>query len=252
VAMLSACGSEDGSGLSSSNQHVVASTDSAIAAALYYDDRIPDDFYQEQLPDDGHYTVSHLRNVDLLPAVGRPAVMSYDLSTEDFSKVVDWSERAAFYSGNTGQLVDNRDTRLYHEVSRVDPANPMVTKRHRVYRSSMLDRDGIDDHYRGRIALPAMTAADVKQVIEYQWTFTMENNYGTAVLSSQTSESATAFTHTMIKARLIMATDKACDRVEVYEVSYEVPRSTGNIWKQSTLQRVFHAERDGQQINICG
>ena len=248
---LSGCGGSTGTGPTTSAQQLsIDTSDHAIATLLYDDVRVPDGFYQEPTSTDVFTSTSHIRNTDLIPVASRHVVMAYDLSTDDFADVVNWSEQAASMQVVAGNLVDSTETSLYHQVSRVDSASPQFVQRHRVYKSSVFNRDGIDEHYRGRINLPAITADDVKAIIEYQWMFTMYNNYGNAVISSTTNETADGFEHVMLQARLQLATS-GCDRVEVYRVTYEVDEADGNIWRSSTLEREFDAELDGSQVKVC-
>jgi len=107
--LLSACGGGGSSSQDAGSQTALTGTpELEIARALYQDRRTPDGFYHEDLPDDAFYTTTHVRNTDLVPAAARAAMLPYDLSSDDFAEVVDWSETAASYQVSAGQLVAGR------------------------------------------------------------------------------------------------------------------------------------------------
>ncbi|MBL4710903.1 MAG: hypothetical protein JKX75_00085 [Gammaproteobacteria bacterium] len=227
-------------------------TDLKIAQSVYFDQRIPDEFYQEQYSNDAYYNTSHIKNTDLLSLVDKVGVAIFDLSSDDFNEALAWSEQAENFQSIYKQLVGNSETSLYHQFSRVDPASPEFIFLQRVFKLSILDRNGINDDYKGRITIAGMTAADVKLIVEYLWTFTISNNYGYAVLSSTTVETVDDFIHTMLQANLTMSFNENCDLIEVYEINYTVSKASGFIMKSDVLKRVITSKRTGDYIEICG
>ena len=250
--LLSACSS--GSDSNSEESAAINSTtaDMEIAAALYFDQRTPDDFYKEDYQDDKFYLASHVKNIDLLPIVDRQGVTVFELTSDDFTEAMNWSEQSAVFQASYKQLVDNTETLLYRQFTRVDPAAPQFVYLNRVLKASVLDRNGVDDDYKGRITLTNMTAADVKFIIEYLWTFTIDNNYGNAVLSSSLTETVDTFVYVMQQASLTSSFDDSCDVIEVYDVRYTVPKASGFIWKDEVLEREISAKRSGDFLEICG
>ena len=250
--LLSACSS--GSDSNSEESAAINSTtaDMEIAAALYFDQRTPDDFYKEDYQDDKFYLASHVKNIDLLPIVDRQGVTVFELTSDDFTEAMNWSEQSAVFQASYKQLVDNSETLLYRQFTRVDPAAPQFVYLNRVLKASVLDRNGVDDDYKGRITLTNMTAADVKFIIEYLWTFTIDNNYGNAVLSSSLTETVDTFVYVMQQASLTSSFDDSCDAIEVYDVRYTVPKASGFIWKDEVLEREISAKRSGDFLEICG
>ena len=227
-----------------------------IANALYFDKRTPAGFYKEDFQNDNFYSVSHVKNTSLLPVVDRAGLAVHELASNDFVEAMTWSDKAAEYQPSYQQLADNTETKLYFQFTRFDPASPQFINMHRVFKASVLDRNGVDRSdenasYKGRITMPNPTAADIKMIVEYLWMFTLSNNYRNAVLESYTTESETEFVHIMKQARLNLNYNGGCDDVEVYEVRYRVPKDSGFIWKEKVLTETFSAKRTDSYLEIC-
>jgi len=253
ILLLSAC--SGGSGGSENNDLDKASAqqsdDMAIASALYYDKRTPAGFYQEQSESDDYHVTSHVKNIDLLPLASRGGLSIFELTSDDATEAMNWSEQAAVLQTSYKQLVDVTETALYRQFTRMDPTSPQFIYLQRILKANVLDRNGVDDTYKGRITLLNMTAADVKLIIEYLWTFTIDNNFGTAILSSVTTEEDDEFVHIMQQAKLNMSFSDDCDSIEIYEVRYSVSKASGFISRTEGLQRVMSAKRIGDSLEIC-
>ncbi len=255
VLLLSACGSAaeaPGSNTSSAD----SAFNMKIARALYFDLKTPAGFYQEDVQDAASYSISHIKNTSLLPVVDRDESSSYELSSDDFAEALAWSDQAAEYQLSHKQLIDNTETWLYHQFTRFDPDSPQFIHLHRVFKSSMLDRNGVirsdeDSSYKGRITMLDMTAEKVKFIIEYLWTFTLSNNFSNAVVESYTIETDSAFVHIMEQARLDLSHSESCDQVKLFEMRYTVAKDSGFIWKEKVLMREFSAKRIGDYLEIC-
>jgi hypothetical protein len=227
--------------------------DVAIAAAVYTDKRMPEDFYRNNLPnDDVFYTTVNLKNTDLVPISNRLGMASYELSTDDFSQAMEWSETAAGFRPTYKQLVETSQTELYFQFTRVDLDNPQFVDLFRVFKLSALDRSGIDlvnpNGYLGTITIPDVSSQQVKYIIEYLWTFTFSNNYGTAVLLSKITEYESEFVHTLVEARLQDLMSQSCNTIDIVEITYTVDKATGAIHKHELLIRSIFAE---PSFNIC-
>lgn len=251
---LSACsGSEtSGSDISTAN----SAAEMVIANALYFDKRTPAGFYKEDFQDDTFYSISHVKNTSLLAPADRAGLTVHELASDDFSEAMTWSDTAAQYQPSYKQLADNTETRLYFQFTRFDPDSPQFINMHRVFKASVLDRNGVDRSdesasYKGRITMPNPTADDVKLIIEYLWMFTLNNNYRNAVLESYTTETDSEFIHIMKQARLNLNYDGGCDDVDVYEIRYRMPKDSGFIWKEKTLTDEFTAKRTDSYLEIC-
>ncbi len=250
--LLSACsGGSGGSDNNSAKINASQSEDLVIASALYFDKRTPEGFYQEQSNNDDYYVTSHVKNIDLLPLASRSGLPVFELTSDDSTEAMSWSEQAAVLQSTYKQLVDVTETALYRQFTRMDPATPEFIYLQRILKANVLDRNGVDDTYKGRITLLNMNAQDVKLIIEYLWTFTIDNNFGTAVLSSNTTETNNEFVHVMQQARLNLSFNDSCDSIEVYEVSYSVAKASGFINRTEVLTRVMSAKRIGSSFEIC-
>ena len=251
VSFLAACGS-----VTDPQDNNSESVEMTIAGALYFDKRIPDGFYKEELPDDAFYTTSHVKNVSLLPVIDRAGLADYELSSDDYVEALAWSDKAAEYQQSYKQLTDIVDTELYYQFTRFDPDLPQFINRHRVFKASVLDRSGVDRSdedsvYKGKITMPDLTAEKVKLIIEYLWMFTLSNNYRNAVLESHVTETEDEFIHVMKQAELEFSYSESCDSISIYEIRYTVSKSTGLIWKEKVLADEFSAKRSGTYLEIC-
>ncbi len=250
---LTACGG--GSATPASNINNAATgdiSDMDVAAALYSNKRAPDSFYRESVDEGSYVSVGHIKSTDLVVAAMRGDAPGYELSTDSADEALAWSEQAASVQPGYRQLVDSSETFLYYQFTRVDPATPQFVEKKRVFKASVLDRNGVTGSYLGRITLTSITAEQVAQIIEYLWWFSNENNYGNAVLTSATQDTEQAWAHTIQRAKLYPSTSGGCDAIEVYEDRYTVARDSGFIRKQSTLSRIISARRDGARVELCG
>ncbi len=256
VQLLSGCSSSEDTAVTNKNSAPLTG-DLATARALYFDKRVPDDFYKENNYQDIFYSISHVKNTSLLPVSARAGMTAYDLASDDFIEAMSWSEKAAEHQVSYQQLSANKETLLYFQFSRFDPSLPEFINMHRVFKASVLDRTGVDrndedGHYRGRITMTELTADKVKMIIEYLWMFTQSNNYKNAVLQSYTIETDNEYIHIMKQARLQMNySANSCDDIDVFEVRYTVPKASGFIWREKQLTHRFSAKRSANHLEIC-
>ena len=227
-----------------------------IAEALYFDKRIPDDFYREASSDDLFVSISHVKNTGIIPFSGRNGVSVYELSSNDFVEAMAWDEQATVYQPLYSQLVDNSETKLYYQFTRVNPDLPEFKDISRVFKANMLDRSGVnrneeDGEYQGKITLANMNAGAIKQLVEYLWMFSYSNNYSNAVLESYTRETEDEFIHTMKQAEINFSYDGSCDEISSYEIRYSINKESGLIWKDKFLLDTFTAKRSGISVEVC-
>lgn len=250
--VITACGG--GTPASDLQANSYKGSDYEIITKVYTDQRTPDGFYQESLPDTW-YTIRQLKNTDLLEGVVPSSTPVYELGTDDFTEALNWSETIALQQAVYEQLVDTTETDLYFQFTRFSPGTPDNTHYSRVFKSSSLDRSGYDlgnpGIYLGMITWQPLTAEQVKYVIEYLWTFTFNNNYGNAVLESYTEETDSEFIHTMTEARLTMDYADNCDTIQIFETQYSVQKTDGMIFQVEYLIREIYSERIGNDYQVC-
>ena len=172
---VTACGST-----TATTEETVANNDLLTAKALYFDKRTPDDFYHEESSSDLFASISHVKNIGILPLDNRSGLSVYELSSDDFVEAMTWDEQATVYQPLYSQLVANSETDLYYQFTRVNPDLPEFVDISRVFKADILNRAGVDrsdedGEYQGKITLTDMTAAAVKQVVEYLWMFSFSN-----------------------------------------------------------------------------
>ena len=251
VSVVQQGGSQSSSGTLTSSDW----TDLEIAKAIYTDQRVPADFYRIDVPDDAFYTTYQLKNTDLVAVTDRVGMPVYELSTDDFSQALQWVETAAAYRPINKQLVDSTETDLYFQFSRVDLTNPQFIDLYRVFKSSALDRSGVDrsdpGSFQGTITLQSLTTQQVKTINEYLWTFSFANNFGTVVLQSNIEESDAEYIHSIVEARLDVAISGGCDTINIVEIYYYVDKANGDIRKDETFIRDFQAQRNQYGFEIC-
>jgi len=237
-------------------EETVANNDLLIAKALYFDKRTPDDFYHEESSSDLFASISHVKNIGILPLDNRSGLSVYELSSDDFIEAMTWDEQATVYQPLYSQLVANSETDLYYQFTRVNPDLPEFVDISRVFKANILNRAGVDrsdedGEYQGKITLTEISVADVKQVVEYLWMFSFSNNYSNAVLESYTSETVDEFIHTLKQARINFSYDGSCDEIELYEIRYSIAKESGLIWRDKVLMSTFSAKRNGTSVKIC-
>jgi hypothetical protein len=222
-----------------------------IMAAIYLNKRVPDDFYRENDPDPNTFeSIRHIRNIDIAAQPANTPV--YELCADNFGEALQWSEDA----GNIlGDLVDTAEANLFFEFVRVPSSRPEFRNIQRVYKCEVLDRSLVDtnepDEHMGFYNQTPQTALQVKEILEYLWTFSFLNNYGNAVLTSQTLENPQEFLHTLHQARLQTGMNGECDLIEVYATVYTVDKNTGNITFVENKIDEFEATFNGFAASLC-
>jgi len=255
---ISACsGQNGGSGQTTGAIIDSDNPDYAIAAALYTDQRVPENFYHHELPDDNaFYFIHHVKNSDLVPIYDRTGMATYELSTDDYSQALEWAETAAEYLTVYRPIIDYTETDLYFEFTRIDTDYPLFVELERVFKSSVLDRSGVDitkpdEHFQGTIN-PGVLSLDVaKNIIEYLWTFSFANNYGTLIIKSEITEYSSVYIQTLQEARLDMYTGDSCDTISIYNIDFQIDKTTGAINKEEHFLRKFQARRTDSDYEIC-
>ena len=230
--------------------------DLVIANALYFNKRIPDGFYHENTSADLYGSLSHVKNTTILPIVDRAGLAVYELASNNFTEALAWDELTTVHQPLYSQLVANSETDLYYQFTRVNPDLPELNDISRVFKANMLDRNGVDrtnedSIYQGRITQSIITAASIKHILEYLWTFSFSNNFGNAIMESYTEEMPNEFIHIMKLAKINFSHSDACDTVEMYEIRYTVARANGLIWKDKQLMRSFLTKRSGNTVEVC-
>jgi hypothetical protein len=161
---LPACGGEMAA--TGIQAHADTKSDYEIRAKVYTDQRTPDGFYQESLPGIW-YTIRHLKNTDLQVGIAVSGSPVYELSADDFTEALNWSETVAMQQAVYEQLVDTSETDLYFQFTRFSPGTgiPDLTHYSRVFKSSFLDRSGYDRSnpgtYLGMITWQPLTTEQV-------------------------------------------------------------------------------------------
>ena len=225
-----------------------APTDRELAERVYQDrQRIPVGFYTDtELPTASGSSTTHLKT-------------TYELCTDDWNEALAWSEDAAHRMPVYSPLTETNANNRYFEFVRARPQPEGWLERQRVFRCTYLDRTGTDRtqlHGYGGILhgdAPALTTpADVKQLIEYLWQFTLFNNYGNAVLSTEAHTAGDAHQHTLTLITLTRATSPdLCDRFDILHWTHAININTGIIDRHLEPIRSFFARESAGTATEC-
>jgi len=259
----------------SGDESVVAGiSESTLLQAVYLNKRTPASFNLAQVDDSGFYTIRHIRNSDVvanarfvarvasqdaLQAPQARVQADFELSSDDFTEAMQWSEVMAGKQPVYHQLVDVSESELYYQFARVAMGSPTTTEYDRVFKRSMLNRDNAESQaiksgeqaFLGIIPPVRQSEHNIKQVIDYLWSFSESNNYGYAVVSTAFQAYSDHYRYMLTEAQLDTATGTGCDRIQIMEKRYDISRSTGRIRYSIVPVGVLWAQPDSQGGSLC-
>lgn len=261
---LSSCGGGGGGdGAAPATPAVVApmrpvtQSDLEIAQLLYAGTpRTPAGFQQDSVPaEHAHASTIHLKNTDIDATLVAPQPQ-YELCTDDWNEAFEWSETHAQDSAQYADLVATNDSTRYFEFGRVRAGDPDLYLRERVFKCAYVDRATADlrspEGDAGRVNQRPLVAADLQSLGEYLWQFTRYNNFGSAVLDSDTSTSAASLAHTLIIADLQRNGQSAtCDRIDVISWRHTVDTVTGALVLEVETLWSFGARESAGTASLC-
>ena len=112
------------------------SDDQAIMDLVYNDKRVPEGFYQEEVPNDAFYATGHIKNTE----VGQTTESPYELSTDDYYIAAQWDTQATQnVYGSYAQLIEITETDLYYQFTHMHSDNDEFIRRARVFKSTIID-----------------------------------------------------------------------------------------------------------------
>jgi hypothetical protein len=231
----------------------VAQTDFEIAKTIYSGSpRTPEGFYADPTPPGQFVATAHLKNSDIEGASGP----EHELCTDDWNQALSWSEEHAQEAQSYSDLVETNDEPRFFEFGRTRASEPEFYVRQRVFKCSYVDRAAVDlrapEGAAGLLNLRPLTAAELKTLSEYLWTFTEYNNFGSAVLKSLGTAGATSFSHSLYIASLTRnAVSSECDRIEVLEWKHSVDSSTGALTLNVETVLSFGARETSAGVELC-
>jgi hypothetical protein len=261
----SSCGGGEGGGASapSAPSHVapapvasarpVTQTDLEIAKTIYSGTpRTPAGFYVDPAPKDEFVATEHLKNSDIEDQSGP----QHELCTNDWNEALSWSEEHAHDAQPYSDLVETNDETRFFEFGRTRASDPEFYVRQRVFKCSYVDRTAVDLRARegaaGLLNLRPLTAAELKTLSEYLWTFTEYNNFGSAVLESSGSSGSNSFSHSLLIASLVRdGVSSGCDRIDVMDWKHIVDSSTGALTLNVETVLSFGAREGSGVVELC-
>jgi hypothetical protein len=258
---LGACGGGGGGGGSSTPSQAVApsrpveQSDLQIAQNLYAGSpRTPQGFYSDPLPN-GHEYVStaHLKNGDITQLTASDPI--HELCSNDWAQALAWSEASAQNAPQYADLVETNDDVRYFEFGRVRQGTPTFYVRSRIFKCAYLDRSAANlrvvEGEAGNFNQRPITAADLRNLAEYLWHFTIYNNAGNVVLKSAGASAQGELTHTLHIASVVRgAISPSCDRIDVRAWQHRVDTATGRM--QLNLQTLWSfGARDAGGGALC-
>ncbi len=235
VLLLQACSTEE----ESKSTPATESEDLSIIKQLYSGSRVPDTFYVWDVPDTtNYYATYHLKDAG-----------GSEISVADYSQALalDAAENSAL------QLLDIQETNKYYEFIRLGVGEPITIYRSRIFKLSVIDRAGVVlncvDCYWGKIGEDWLSINGVKELVEYIWYYTIDNNAGTVVLESYGAADGVGYLHTMIVGRLTRIAG-ACDVIRLYRQTYSVDIN-GGTWGNEEFVREILSEVVDNDYHLC-
>lgn len=235
---ISACRS-DGSGEEASNNaaqvRVFPPTEEVLVKVYDGLYQTPDYFFIDERADTPRsYTVYHVKD----------GSMSYELCTNDYYRALEWETADHDSREVNGHYVGSYENDRYFEFIRElsypssvgnigDPTSPGFA---RVFKCSYLNRDGVDRNirngYAGTLNLKAPSKEAIRTFTEYMWQFTFFWPAEKKVLETFSTETETAFQHTLV---LVFATKQGmgqCDLIEVVDWVFSVNKDNSKMTKE--------------------
>jgi hypothetical protein len=234
----------------------VDQSDLDIAQSVYGEKaRTPTGFYTESKPSSYQYvSTTQLKNADLDSAMSESTPL-HELCTDDWNQALQWSETSAHLEPTYADLVDTVTDDRFFEFDRVRQGEPQFYMRDRVFRCAYLNRDSVNlrvaSGEAGSFNKRPFTTDELKNLSEYLWQFTDYNNFGHAVLKSE-SGTGTELTHTLYIANLTRAGISAtCDRVDVIAWRHHLDSTTGDLQLEITPLWSFGARQIAGVSELC-
>lgn len=235
---ISACRSE-GSGEETINKafqvRVFPPAEEVLAKVYDGHYQTPDYFFVDERADTPRsYVVYHVKDFS----------MSYELCTNDYYQALEWETADHDSREVNGYYVGSYENDRYFEFIRElsypssvgnidDPTSPGFA---RVFKCSYLNRDGVDRNirngYAGTLNLKALSKKEIRTFTEYMWQFTFFWPAEKKVLETFSTETETAFQHTLMLAFATKQGTGQCDLIEVVDWVFSVNKSNGQITKE--------------------
>lgn len=260
--VLSACGGGSGHSAApapaaSSPPRPVTQSDLQIAQSVYGSGpRTPIGFPVDVAPSGHDYTSTmHLKNADVDTAIAVTQPL-YELCTDDWNQALAWSELGAQNSPQYSDLVETNDDPRYFEFGRVREGDPTFYVRARVFKCAYLDRAAANLRASvgpaGQLNRRPLTSAELRDLSEYLWQFTLYNNLGYAVLDSSASASGAALIHTLHIGKLVRGgVSSSCDRVDVIAWRHTMDTATGSLQVEMSTLWSFGARESASFVSLC-
>ncbi len=212
-------------------------SDDKVVSFAYSGHRLPAGFHVEDQPTGHPY---YQNTVSTYSNLCDPGECWIELCTDDRDYAFQLSEYSALHSSCYRVLESERETEKYFEFRRVNEAYSIDVILDRVHKCSYLDRTMYDSRrpmkVLGVFGHRPITAAAVRELVEYMWGAGMLEWY-TGVASSETLESADAFTQRLLYVIRSGGDYGLCARVQLRKAMVSVDKATGEITSWSTTMR---------------
>ncbi len=204
--------------------------------AKVYDNlyQVPDYFYVDERADTPRsYTFYHVKD----------ASVSYELCTDDYYQALEWESADNDSRAVNGYYVGSYENDRYFEFIReltytngvgniTDLNSPGFA---RVFKCSYVNREGVDRNirngYAGSLNLRPLSEDVIRTYTEYMWQFTFFWPKKKKVLETFSTETDSAFQHTLLLAFATKQGTGQCDLIAVVDWVFSVDRDNGQITK---------------------
>jgi hypothetical protein len=157
----------------------------------------------------------------------------FELSTNDHSQALAWSEASSRNSAYYRELVSQRETEKFFEFKRVYAAHPNDAILSRVHKSSYLDRSEFDKLHKGsvlgRFQVHPVTIESVKKLIEYLWCVDSNYDLGTGILSTWMSENTMYVDYLLQDYDIVYGDWGMHDTIILTNATFRVEKASGLI-----------------------
>ena len=216
-------------------------SDQEVIDAMYHPDYVyPDHFYSE---DNGDAYMEYMSSYSIVTAQERPDYR-IEFCTDDRNEAYQWSVSTAeifyFLTVDTGH---ERETEKFFEFTwEFDLSGTMETVLYRTHKCSYVDLTSYDiidpDSFLVYFNLRPLTAANVKEVIEYLW-INRSSGKGEKILSSYVLENSDVFYHMIFTAYKQPGDWGLPDMIHLEEYVFTIDKSNGEIIRDQQEIRVI-------------
>lgn len=249
--LLSACGGASSTSSNNENEPTISVSGidgnaerKSIYQKILSDERYIDGFYQE--PENNtntFYTIKHVSNHDILRY---DINFAYPLCDDSQFNAVRLSENDV--NPTNRDIISTEENDIFYEISRSGGDFSHVYVQ-RIYKCSKYEAN-VDNDYLGAYKSATIDHEQYKNLIEYQWYFSENNNFGNIVLSSESTALNNDETQVVIVNAKIIP-DGDCDEVSITENYFDLNHTDRSINRYEITSDIYRVKQVNNTIEMC-